>query len=403
MKGRGRTLFSLLGPAFVAGVAYLDPGNVAANITAGASLGYLLVWVVLAGNLIAWVVQYLSASLGIVTGQSLPEVMGKRINSRSIRIGYWLQGELVAMATDVAEVVGGAVALYLLFGIPLWLGASIVGVVSISLLSTHSRWGSRVFERIIMALLLVIAIGFGASLYGETIDTGQLLTGILPRLQGFDSLVLAAAILGATVMPHAIYAHSGFARDSLSGGVHEIKQRLVATRIDVTFALALAGGVNLVLLLIGAEVIGGTADSATLNSAYSALLDISGANVAALFAVGLLASSLASTAVGAYAGAEIMSGLIRKKIPPVVRRVVTVIPAVIIVAVGVEPTAALIISQVILSFGIPFALIPLILVTGDRAMMGKHRSHALIRLIAGISTLLVLVVNGGLLAVTLGA
>jgi manganese transport protein len=204
-------------------------------------------------------------------------------------------------------------------------------------------------------------------------------------------------------MPHAIYAHSGFARDSLSGGAHEIKQRLVATRIDVTFALALAGGVNLVLLLIGAEVIGGTADSATLNSAYSALLDISGATVAALFAVGLLASSLASTAVGAYAGAEIMSGLIRKKIPPVVRRVVTVIPAVIIVAVGVEPTAALIISQVILSFGIPFALIPLILVTGDKALMGRHRSHALIRLIAGISTLLVLVVNGGLVAVTLGA
>lgn len=396
-------LVSLLGPAFVAGVAYLDPGNVAANITAGAQLGFLLVWVVVAGNIMAWLVQYLSASLGIVTGKSLPEVLGARINSRGGRIGYWVQGELIAMATDIAEVIGGAIALNLLWGIPLWQGGLIVGVVSIAVLGVHSRWGAKPFERLIVLFLVVIAVGFGVSLLGQPVDAVAFASGLVPRLSGYDSLLLAAAILGATVMPHAIYAHSGFSRDriDLSESV-PIRRLRVATRFDVSFALLLAGAVNIALLVIGAVVLAGQPNTDTLDGAFVALQSVSGPFVATMFAVALLASSLASTAVGAYAGAEIMHGLIRRTIPPIIRRSVTVVPAIVILVIGVEPTAALIVSQVILSWGIPFALIPLILLTGNRDVMGEYRSHGVVRALAAAATAMVIIINGGLVALTLG-
>lgn len=396
-------LVSLLGPAFVAGVAYLDPGNVAANITAGAQLGFLLAWVVISGNIIAWLVQYLSASLGIVTGKSLPEVLGNRIQSRGWRLGYWLQGEVIAMATDIAEVVGGAVALYLLFGVPLWAGGLIVGVVSIAMLGVQGRFGAKPFERLIILFLVVIAVGFGASLWGQPVDLASFGEGLIPRLRGYESLILAAAILGATVMPHAIYAHSGFARDRIVGADKVPIERLrVATRIDVTLALVLAGAVNLALLVIGAVLLNGQPGTDTLDGAYVALGAVAGPVVATLFGVGLLASSLASTAVGAYAGAEIMHGLIRRRIAPVLRRSITVVPAVVLLALGVEPTGALIFSQVVLSWGIPFALIPLIVLTGNREVMGDHRSSGVVRALAGLATALVIVINGGLVALTLG-
>ncbi len=396
-------LLSLLGPAFVAGVAYLDPGNVAANITAGSKLGFLLVWVVLAGNIIAWVVQYLSASLGIVTGKSLPEVLGERMRSRGWRLAYWVQGEIVAMATDVAEVVGGAIALNLLGGIPLWLGGIIVGAVSIALLGVHGRFGAKPFERLIVLFLVVIAIGFGASLIGHTVDPAAFTAGLVPRFKGFDSLLLAAAILGATVMPHAIYAHSGFSRDRIDAAASVSIPRLrQATRIDVSLALIIAGAINVVLLVIGAVVLAGRDDTDTLDGAFTNLLTVDGPAVATLFAVGLLASSLASTAVGAYAGAEIMHGLIRRRVAPILRRTVTVVPAVVLLAIGIEPTSALILSQVVLSWGIPFAIIPLIAVTGNRDVMGEHVSNGVIRALAGAATVLVVVVNGGLVALSLG-
>jgi manganese transport protein len=397
-------IVSLLGPAMVAGVAYLDPGNVASNITGGSQFGYLLIWVVVMGNLIAWVVQYLSAQLGIVTGLSLPEVMGKRIQSRTGRLAYWVQGELVAMATDVAEVIGGAVALYLLFDLPLWLGGLIVGAVSIALLGVQSRFGPKPFERVIALFIVVIAVGFTASLFVHPVDGLAVLGGLVPRLEGSGSLLLAAAILGATVMPHAIYAHSAFSRDRFVAATEaDIPRLLRATRIDVTIALAIAGAVNIALLVVGAAVLGDRPESSTLTGAYSALNDELGIGIAILFAVGLLASSLASTAVGAYAGAEIMSGLTNFSVAPIVRRVITVIPALAVLIAGVEPTFALIISQVVLSFGIPFALIPLILVTGTRRLMGEHRAHSAVRTLAGIATVLVIVINGGLIALTLGA
>ena len=397
-------IVSLLGPAMVAGVAYLDPGNVASNITGGSQFGYLLIWVVVMGNLIAWVVQYLSAQLGIVTGLSLPEVMGKRIQSRTGRLAYWVQGELVAMATDVAEVIGGAVALYLLFDLPLWLGGLIVGAVSIALLGVQSRFGPKPFERVIALFIVVIAVGFTASLFVHPVDGLAVLGGLVPRLEGSGSLLLAAAILGATVMPHAIYAHSAFSRDRFVAATEaDIPRLLRATRIDVTIALAIAGAVNIALLVVGAAVLGDHPESVTLTGAYSALNEELGIGIAILFAVGLLASSLASTAVGAYAGAEIMSGLTNFSVAPIVRRVITVIPALAVLIAGVEPTFALIISQVVLSFGIPFALIPLILVTGTRRLMGEHRAHSAVRTLAGIATVLVIVINGGLIALTLGA
>ena len=396
-------LVSLLGPAFVAGVAYLDPGNVAANITAGAQLGFLLIWVVLAGNVIAWLVQYLSASLGIVTGKSLPEVLGTRIQSRGGRIAYWFQGEVIAMATDVAEVIGGAIALHLLWGIPLWQGGLIIGVVSIAVLGIHSRYGARPFERVIVLFLVIIAVGFGVALWGQPVDASEFLAGMVPRLQGYDSLLLAAAILGATVMPHAIYAHSGFARDRIDGSAKIPIERLrVATRVDVSLALVLAGSVNIALLVIGAVVLAGQPNTDTLDGAFTALQSVSGPMIATAFAVALLASSLSSTAVGAYAGAEIMHGLIRRRIAPIVRRSVTVVPAIIILVAGVEPTTALILSQVILSWGIPFALIPLIVLTGKREVMGAYRSHGAVRALAAVATALVIIINGGLIALTLG-
>lgn len=404
-KSIGRSpLVSLMGPAMVAGVAYLDPGNVASNITAGSRYGFLLVWVAVIANLIAWMVQFLSARLGIVTGLSLPEVMGQRITSRRWRFAYWIQGELVAMATDVAEVVGGAIALHLLFGLPLWIGGIIVGVVALVLLGVQSRFGPKPFERVIVLFILVIVVGFGASLVVHPVNGVDVLAGLVPRFDGAGSVLLATAILGATVMPHAIYAHSALSRERFGDVKNEdIPRLLAATRIDVTTALAIAGAVNIALIVVGGAVLSDHPESETLAGAYSALGSELGTVIAVLFAVGLLASSLASTAVGAYAGAEIMSGLTDFRVNPVVRRAITIVPAVLLLASGFEPTTALIVSQVILSFGIPFALIPLIVVTTSRRLMGEHRAGSTLRAFATAAAVLVVIINGGLIALTLGA
>jgi len=392
----------MLGPALVAGVAYLDPGNVASNMTAGARFGYLLVWVVVAGNLVAWLVQYLSAKLGLATGQSLTQILGERIRNRWGRRLFWLQAEVVAMATDLAEVVGGAIALYLLFGLPLLAGGLIMGLLSLVLLSIQSRSGAKVFERIIVFLLLVIAIGFGAGLVVNPPDGAAVLGGLVPRLHGDASVLLSASILGATIMPHAIYAHSALTRDRFGlvlAGV-ERGRILRATRVDVTVALVIAGGVNLAILLIGAVNLQGIPGTESLEGVYSALQQTLGPVIAVMFAVGLLASGLASTSVGAYAGAEIMSGLTSFTIPLLYRRILTLVPAFIVLAIGADPTWALIISQVILSFGIPFALIPLILLTRDRRILGVDVNTHLTTTLAAIGTAFVVVVNAVLLWVT---
>ena len=454
--GRDRTLF-LLGPALVAGIAYLDPGNVASNMTAGAQYGYLLVWVVVAGNAMAWLVQYLSAKLGVVTGRSLPEVLGERIRSRWARRGYWLQAELVAMATDIAEVIGGAVALQLLFGVPLLLGGAITGAVSIVLLVVQTRRGARPFELVIVGLMVVIVLGFTAGLFVAPPDPAGVASGLLPRFADAGSVLLAASILGATIMPHAIYAHSALARDrhvpsgpvpagmagtgtpeatavrtaesaalaagsgrgerlpsgdgrvalaaapsagtapGVAGDASRVRTLLRATRWDVSVAMVVAGAVNLGILLLAAANLAGVEGTDSLEGAHAALAQGLGPIVATLFAVGLLASGLASTAVGAYAGAEIMHGLLHVRVPILARRLVTLIPALALLGLGGDPTFALVLSQVVLSFGIPFALVPLVALTAQRRTLGRYANRAVTTAIGVVTSVLLIALNAALL------
>lgn len=391
----------LLGPALVAGVAYLDPGNVASNMTAGARYGYLLVWVVVAGNVMAWLIQYLSAKLGIVTGQSLPEVLGTRIRNRWARRAYWLQAELVAMATDIAEVLGGAVALNLLFGIPLLLGGAITGAVSIVLLAMQTRRGPRHFEFVIIGLMAIIVIGFIAGLFVAPPDPGGVLGGMLPRFADSGSVLLAASILGATVMPHAIYAHSALARDRFGSEeesrLPSIRMLLSITRWDVTIAMVIAGSVNLAILLLAAANLAGVEGTDSLEGAHAAITASLGPIIGTLFAVGLLASGLASTSVGAYAGAEIMHGLLTIRVPVLARRLVTLIPALIILGVGFDPTLALVLSQVVLSFGIPFALVPLVTLTAQRRTLGEYTNRRLTTALGVVFAALLITLNAVLL------
>ncbi|SDL35073.1 manganese transport protein [Arthrobacter sp. ov407] len=403
--GARSALIGLLGPAFVASIAYVDPGNVAANLTAGAQYGYLLVWVLVAANIMAVLVQYQSAKLGIVTGKSLPEILGERLKPLWRR-AFWLQAEVVAAATDLAEVVGGAIALYLLFGLPLPLGAVIVGAVSMLLLAVQARQKQRPFEFIIMFLLGIISIGFLAGLFISPPDTGAALAGLVPGFQGPDTVLLAASMLGATVMPHAIYVHSALSRDRHRPDEHlhvppsAIARLVRATRFDVVAALAIAGLVNIGMLLLAASTLGGEAGTNTIEGAHAAITANLGPIVGVIFAVGLLASGLASTSVGCYAGGTIMQGLLKIRIPVMARRVVTLIPAVVLLAVGFDPTWALVLSQVVLSFGIPFVLVPLVVLTSNKALMGRFADGMALRIAAIISVVLVVALNLVLLWLT---
>lgn len=391
----------LLGPAFVAAIAYVDPGNVAANLTAGARYGYLLLWVLVVANAMAVLVQYQSAKLGLVTGESLPGVLGRRMR-RGPRIAFWAQAELVAAATDIAEVVGGAIALQLLFGVPLPVGGLIVGVVSILLLATQNRYGQRRFEYVIVGLLAIITVGFLAGLFVSPPSAAGILSGLVPRFDGADSVLLAASMLGATVMPHAIYVHSALVRDrhGRSSGA-SLDRLLHATRWDVGSALAVAGVVNIGLLLLAASGLRDVPGTDSIPGAYDAIVAALGVGIGIAFAVGLLASGLASTSVGAYAGATIMEGLIHRRIPLLVRRVVTLIPAIVLLALGADATWTLVLSQVVLSFGIPFAVIPLVRLTRSRAVMGAHRNGPWLHATLVLVVTLVIALNVTLLTLLL--
>ncbi|WP_396157080.1 Nramp family divalent metal transporter [Arthrobacter sp.] len=392
----------LLGPALVAGVAYLDPGNVASNMTAGARFGYLLVWVVVAGNTMAWLVQYLSAKLGLATGRSLPELVGLRVKSTTGRRLYWLQAELVAMATDVAEVIGGAVALWLLFDLPLLAGGVITGAVSMAVLALQGSGRHRGFEYVIVSMMAIIAIGFTAGVFIAPPDPGAVAEGLVPRFDGAESVLLAASILGATVMPHAIYAHSALTRDRFPERTQGMTTSTLirATRWDVTIALVIAGTVNLAILLLAATSLQGVEGTDTLDGAHAAIEGSLGSGIAFLFALGLLASGLASTSVGAYAGAEIMQGLLKVRIPMLLRRLVTLVPALGILAIGIDPTWALVLSQVVLSFGIPFALVPLLWLTSRTDLMGEHRNRWWTTALGAVVAVLLITLNIALLVLT---
>ncbi|MDT5113264.1 MAG: manganese transport protein [Mycobacterium sp.] len=391
----------LLGPAFVAAIAYVDPGNVAANVSAGAQYGFLLVWVIVVANIMAGLVQYLSAKLGLVTGRSLPESVADHTRTPT-RVVYWMQAELVAMATDLAEVVGGAIALHLLFGLPLLVGGVITGVVSLLLLALQNWRGQRAFERVITGLLLVIAIGFLTSLFVAPPSPEEVAGGLVPRFDGAESILLATAMLGATVMPHAVYLHSGLARDRHGQPEAGAPRRrlLRITRYDVGVAMFVAGAVNLAMLLVAATNLQGMDNTDSIEGAYAAVQSTLGHTVALFFAIGLLASGLASTSVGAYAGAMIMQGLLRRSYPLLLRRIVTLIPALVILAIGVDPSRALVLSQVVLSFGIPFALIPLIRLTADRRLMGEDANHRITTMLGWTVAAVICVLNVVLIYLT---
>jgi manganese transport protein len=384
----------LLGPAFVAAIAYVDPGNVAANLTAGARYGYLLLWVLIVANAIAVLVQYQSAKVGLVTGRSLPELLGDRLKPWPRRF-YWVQAELVAAATDIAEVIGGAIALYLLFGVPLLAGGVIVGVISMALLMLQSTRGQRSFEFVIIGLLAVIVVGFVAGLVVNGLDWGAAATGIVPRFEGTDSVLLATSMLGATVMPHAIYLHSALARDrhGVTDDPVRIRSLLRATRWDVGAALLIAGAVNIAMLLLAAAALRGVAGTDTIEGAHAAIVAALGPGIGVVFAVGLLASGLASTSVGTYAGSAIMGGLLKLRVPLVVRRLVTLIPALIVLGIGFDPTQALVLSQVVLSFGIPFALIPLVTIASSRTRMGEFVNATWLKVAGWVSAVAITAIN----------
>ncbi len=318
-------------------------------------------------------------------------------------MAYWVQAELVAMATDLAEVVGGAIALYLLFDLPLLVGGVITGVVSLILLIIKDRRGQQMFERIITGLLMVIAIGFLTSLFASPPPVDATAAGLIPRFDGAESILLAAAMLGATVMPHAVYLHSGLARDRHghpeAGPARQMLLRV--TRWDVGIAMLVAGAVNLSMLLVAATNLQGMDNTDSIEGAHAAVQTTLGPVVALLFAIGLLASGLASSSVGAYAGAMIMQGLLRRSVPLLTRRLVTLLPALVVLAVGVDPSRALVLSQVVLSFGIPFALIPLVRLTADTRLMGADVNHRVTTALGWVVAALITLLNVVLIYLTL--
>ncbi|MBD3690120.1 Nramp family divalent metal transporter [Nanchangia anserum] len=392
-------LAASLGPAFVAAVAYVDPGNVAANISAGSTYGYLLVWVLVLANAMAVLIQYCSAKLGLVTGQSLPALLGDRL-SRPGRLAFWVQAELVAAATDLAEVIGGAIALHLLFALPLPVGGIVVGAASMLLLTLQNAHRQRQFEAIVGVLLVTITVGFLCGLFLSPPSPAGVLGGLVPRFADTTSVLLAASMLGATVMPHAIYLHSSLVNDRFRAPERNVDFLLRATRHDVVWALIVAGAVNIGLLLLAASTLGGVAGTDTIEGAHAAITGALGPIVGAIFAIGLLASGLASTSVGAYAGSEIMKGLLHVRIPLLVRRLITLVPAIIVLWAYPNPSWALVVSQVALSFGIPFAIIPLARYTRRTDIMGTWRNSRIVAAIMALICVIVVVLNAGLIVLT---
>jgi manganese transport protein len=373
-RGRVRGTFAMLGPAFVAAIAYVDPGNFATNIQAGAKYGYLLLWVVLAANLMAMLIQYLSAKLGIVTGDNLPELCRARY-PRWVSRSLWAQAEVMAMATDIAEFLGAALGLNLLFHVPLLPAGFMTGVIAFAILGLQ-RHGYRRFELAITALLGLIFLGF---LY-ETLKIGPSASSALhdtfiPHLAGSSSLYLAVGIVGATVMPHAIYLHSALTQGRTPVRDEGERRRVLRfERVDVIVALGFAGLINLAMLAVAAKLFHTPALSGlhTIQQAHTQFGHLVGGTAALAFAVALLSSGASSSSVGTYAGQVVMAGFINVRIPVVVRRAVTMIPALVVLAVGASPTSTLVLSQVVLSFGIPFALVPLVLLTRNRKVMGVY-------------------------------
>ncbi|RSM55872.1 divalent metal cation transporter [Actinoplanes sp. ATCC 53533] len=388
---RGRFL-GLIGPAFVAAVAFVDPGNVATNVSAGTDYRYVLIWAVVSACLMAMFVQYLAAKLGLATGHSLAEVCRDRTTT-PVRLGLWLIAEAVVIMTDLAEFVGGAVALNLLFDISLFNGGLIVAAATMVILRLRLR-GREGFSAVVVGLLFVLALAFAYLVVNSPLDPVAAVSGLVPRLPDSHSALLACGIIGATVMPHAVFLHS-----SLIGGLTPDRPGTLRTRAvlrflrrDVVIALGLAGVVNLLMLLVATSLPAGTGDS--LESVHAAFLERSGSLFAAVFAVALLVSGLASACAGVYSGQAVMQGFLRRTSSVWLRRAVSSVPALVVLAVVSDPTSALVFSQVALAFGLPFALVPLIIFTARRDLMGTFANHARTTFFGVLVTLVVVALNG---------
>jgi manganese transport protein len=369
-----RALIPFLGPAFIAAVAYVDPGNFATNMAGGAQYGYMLLWVVLAANLMAMLIQSMSAKLGIATGRNLPEICREKF-PRPVVIFLWIQAELIAMATDLAEFVGASLGIYLVFGIPLFISGLLTGVLAFGILGLQA-WGFRRLEATISALVGVIVIAFGLEVLGSDPSWGAVATNtFVPHLDGSASILLAAGILGATVMPHVIYLHSALTQKRIVGANPEARKKIYHFElVDVVIAMGIAGVINLAMLTMAAAVFGSRGlvnMGSDLTQVFTGLDHYVGDHSGLVFGLALLASGVSSSSVGTLSGQVVMQGFIRFQIPVFLRRAITMVPALVLIASHFDPSRALILSQVLLSFGIPFAMIPLVMFTRDKKLMGN--------------------------------
>ena len=404
LRGHRRrfSVLPFLGPAFIACVAYIDPGNFATNIAAGSKFGYTLLWVIVASNLMAMLIQTLSAKLGIATGRNLPELCRSEF-PRRLTIGLWVQAEVIAMATDLAEFLGAAIGFQLLFGIALFPAAVLTGVAAFFILGLQ-RFGFRPLEAVIAVMVLLIGVCYLAEIYYARPPFGLAAThAVLPEFSGSESVLLAVGILGATVMPHVIYLHSALTQNRIVPDSDDEAKRLMRfTRIDVIGAMTIAGLINMAMLIMAASVFykSGLHNVDSLDGAHRTLGPILGHASGTLFALALVGSGLSSSAVGTLSGQVVMQGFIRRQIPVWIRRLVTMLPAFVVIGLGVNPTRTLVLSQVTLSFGIPFALIPLVLFTSRKNLMGALVNSKTTIAAAVVVTAVIVCLNVFLLAQT---
>jgi manganese transport protein len=397
-----RAVLPFLGPAFVAAVAYVDPGNFATNMAAGARFGYALGWVVLTANLMAMLVQSLSAKLGIATGRSLPEVCRDRLPRRLV-LFLWLQAEAVAMATDLAEFTGAALGIHLVFGLSMWLSALLAGLATFAVLGMEVG-GFRRLEAVITSLVVVVVLAFGLEIFKSGPAPASVASGVFePKLPGGAAL-LAVSIVGATVMPHVIYLHSSLTKKRVVGKRAADRRKIFRFElVDVLAAMGLAGLINLAMLATAAAVFGTRglrSAGGDLGTVYAGLNTFVGSHAGTVFGIALLVSGIASSCVGTMSGQAVMQGFIHRKVPVFTRRAVTMLPALALIASGFSPTRALVLSQVFLSFGIPFALIPLVVFTRDKSLMGSLVNRRITNVAAYAVTTVIVALNIYLLATT---
>jgi len=394
VRGPAR-IWPFLGPAFIAAVAYVDPGNFATNVTGGAKYGYLLLWVVVAANLIAMLVQTQSAKLGIATGRNLPELC-REVFPRPASLGLWVQAEIVAMSTDVAEVVGAALGLYLLFGIPLFVAGLIAGAGAFGILALQ-QMGFRRLEAAISVLVGVIVLSFGFEIFYANPSAADVASHlVIPGFGDTESVLLATGIIGSTVMPHVVYLHSALTQRRIVGRTAEERRRILGfEKVDVVIAMTLAGIVNLSMMVMASALFheSGLVGVDSIEGAFDGLERLVSGNAATVFGIALLASGFASSSVGTMAGQVVMQGFIRRRIPIFLRRAITLAPALVVLGIGLAPTEALVISQVVLSFGIPFALIPLLLIARRRDVMGDLVNPRWLSILASVLGSLIIALN----------